>query len=157
MRQQTSNLLQPRTHDSVSQGRWLLCEEKIHYEATEGSWRLKSFSWSQDISTISSSHYLNRKAARHCRVVQYKEECPPHRIEYTLEIKPEWGTQAEEKPIWDTTWRLRGKWVGYVIGFLLMVFVVVFQDTQSFRFFQKIRITGHSLKVASYHVQTTVQ
>ena len=30
------------------------------------------------LDTISSSHYSNRKAARHGSVVRFKEECPPH-------------------------------------------------------------------------------
>ena len=59
----------------------------------------------QDISTISSSHYSNRKAAEHCSMVQFKEECPHHRIDRPLGR----STRTEEKPLRDTTCRLCGK------------------------------------------------
>ena len=69
----------------------------------------ENFSRSQDISTISSSHYSNRKVAGHCSMVRFKEECPPHRIDCPLGRKPEGSTRAEEKPLRDTACRLRGK------------------------------------------------
>ena len=70
---------------------------------------LESFSGSQDISTISSSHYSNRKMAGHCSMVRFKEECPPHRIDCPLGRKPGRSTRAEEKPLRDTPCWLRGK------------------------------------------------
>ena len=33
---------------------------------------------------ISSSHYSNREAARHCSVVRFKEKYPPHRTDCPL-------------------------------------------------------------------------
>ena len=73
-------------HNSVSQAGWMPCEEtkKFQYEATAWNQWLESFCAPQDISTISSSHYSNRKVARHCSVVQFKEECPLHRIDSSL-------------------------------------------------------------------------
>ena len=73
--------------------------KKFYYEATEWRKWLESFSGSQDIFTISSSH---------CSVVRFKEECP-HRIDCLLGRKPGGGTRVEEKPIRDTACRLRGK------------------------------------------------
>ena len=63
----------------------------------------------QDIPTISSSHYSNRKEARHCSIVLFKEECLPHRIDCPLGRKPGGSTGAEEKPTWDTVCWLLGK------------------------------------------------
>ena len=63
----------------------------------------------QDVSTVSSSHYSNRKTVRHCSVFRFKEECPPHKIDCPLGKKPGGGTQAEEKLIRDTASRMRGK------------------------------------------------
>ena len=83
--------------------------KKLQYKATKWSLWLESFSRSQDISTISSSHYSNRKATRHCSIVWFKEECSLHRIDYPLGRKLGGGTRAEEKPIQDTVCQLRGK------------------------------------------------
>ena len=99
------------THNSVSQGRWKSCEEtkKCQYEATERSEWPESFSGFRDISTISSSHYSNRKAAGHCSMVRFKEECSSYRIDCPLGRKPGGSTRAEEKAIRDTTCQLCGK------------------------------------------------
>ena len=83
--------------------------KKSQYEATEWSKWLESFSGSQDISTISSLHYLNKNVARHCSVVRFKEKCSPHRIDCPLRRKTGEGTQVEEKPIQDTACQLHGK------------------------------------------------
>ena len=99
------------THNSVSQGRWMsFWGTKIPIlsywtELVTG----RGFSGSQDISTISSSHYSNRKAAGYCSMVRFKEECPPHRIDCPLGRKPGGSTRAEEKPLRDTACWLRGK------------------------------------------------
>ena len=147
------------THYSVSQGRWMPCGEtkkKSQYEATEWSWWLESFSESQDISTIFSSHYSNRKAARYHCVVRFKENCP------LIELTVPWEENREEA--------LEGKknryeklradcgekgWIYHVIpiedacrGFL---------RHSSISFLSKIGITGRSLKIASYRLQATVQ
>ena len=60
-------------------------------------------------STISSSQDSNRKAAEHCSMVWFKEECPPHRIDCPLGRKLGGSTQEEEKPIWNTACRLHEK------------------------------------------------
>ena len=63
----------------------------------------------QDISTISSSHSSNRKAAGHCSMIRFKEAYLPHRIDCLLGRKLGGSTQVEEKPLRDTVCRLRGK------------------------------------------------
>ena len=73
------------------------------------SYWMESFNESQDISTIFSSHCSNRKAARHCSMVWFKEECHPHRIHCSLERKPGGGTQVEDELIRETVCWLRGK------------------------------------------------
>ena len=75
---------------------------------TWGYWT-ENFSRSQDISTISSSHYPNRKVSGHCSMVRFKEKCPPHRIDCPLGRKPRGSTRAEEKPLRDTACWLCGK------------------------------------------------
>ena len=99
------------THNLVSQGMSMSCEEtnKSKCEATERSLWLESFSGSKDMSTITSSHDSNRKAARHWSVVRFKKDYPPHRIDCPLVRKPGESNRAEEKPIWDTACSLRGK------------------------------------------------
>ena len=49
------------------------------------------------------------KRAGHCSMVRFKEKCPPRRIDCPLGRKPGGSTRAEEKPLRDTTCRLRGK------------------------------------------------
>ena len=128
------------------------CEEtkKFQYEAT------KSFSGSQDISTISSSHYSNRKAAGHFSMVRFKEECPPHRTDCLLERKSGGDTWAEKKTIWDTAYRLHGKGLDTPYysywGWLLWFF-----GHSVITFLSKIGITSRSLKVASNCLQTPAQ
>ena len=113
---------------------------------------MESVSVYQGISTISSSHYSNRKVARHCSMVRFKEECPPHRIDCPLERKPGGSTRAEEKPI--KTLRADCVEKGWIChgchGFLGHSVILLF-------FFSKIGISGHSLKVASNCLQTMAQ
>ena len=46
---------------------------------------------------------------KHCSMVRFKEERPPHRIDCLLGRKPGGSTRTEEKPIRDSACRLRGK------------------------------------------------
>ena len=84
-----------------------------------------------------------------------KEECPPHRIDCPLGSKSGGSTRAEEKPIRDTAYRLRGKGLDMpcdsYCGWLSW-----FSRTLS-HFLSKIGITGRSLKVASNRLQTAAQ
>ena len=116
---------------------------------------LESFSGSKDISTISSSHYSNRKVAGYCSIVRFKEECPPHRIDCRLGRKPWGSTRAEEKQLRDTACRLLRKgWICHVIpievGCGFLAYSVI-------SFLSKIGITCRSLKVALNRLLTTAQ
>ena len=148
-------------NSQVSQGRWMSCEKTktSQYEATEQSKWLESFSGSQDISTISSSHYSNRKAAGHCSMVRLKEVCS-HRIDCRQGRKPIGSTRAEEKPIRDTACRLRADCVekGWMCDVIpIKVGCRGFLGHSVISFLSKIGITGHSLKVASNCLQTAAQ
>ena len=82
------------------------------------SYWMESFSGSQDISTISSSHYSNRKAAGHCSMVQFLL------IELTKKKtgrKHTSGRKTATKYCVPTAW----KRVGYAKWFLLRLVVVV--------------------------------
>ena len=61
------------------------------------------------------SHYSNGKAAGHCSMVQFKEECPPHRIDCPLGRKPGGSTRAEEKPLRGHCVPTAWKRVGYAM------------------------------------------
>ena len=107
---------------------------------------MESFSRSKDISTISSSHYSNRKATGHCSMVRFKEECPPHRIDCPLGRKPRGSTRAKEKPLRDTACHVIPIEVG-CRGFL---------GHSVISFLSKIGITGRSVK-SSNRLQTTAR
>ena len=110
----------------------------------------------QDASTISSSHYSNREATRYCSMVRFKEECSLYRIDGSLGRKPKGGAWTVEKPIRDTVCRLVGKgWICHVIP--IEVGCRGFLGNSVISFLSKIGITSRSLKVASNHIQTTVQ
>ena len=96
---------------------------------------VESFSRSQDISTISSSHYSTWKATGHCSMVRFKEECLPHRIDCSLGRKSGWSKRSEIKPLRDTACCLCGKWLAMPCDW----------------------ITWRSLKIASNRLQTTAQ
>ena len=107
-------------------------------------------------STISSSHYSNRKVARHCSMVQFKEESPPHRIDCTLGRKPGGGTRAEEKK-YEILHAdcMEKEWICHVIP--IEVGCYGFLGHSVILFLSKIGITGRNLKVTSNHFQTTGQ
>ena len=98
------------THNSVSQGRWMSCEEtnkipKWSYWTELVTGKFQRFSR----YLYNFQFPLFRKATGHCSMVGFKEECPPHRIDCPLGIKPGGSTRAEEKPTRDTACRLQGK------------------------------------------------
>ena len=109
-----------------------------------------------DISTISSSHYSNRKAARHCSMVWFKEECSPHRIDCPLEENLA-DAHERKKNRYET---LRADCVekGCICHVIpIEVRCCGFLGHSVISFLSKIGITGRSLKVAANRLQTTVQ
>ena len=116
---------------------------------------MERFRGSQDIFTIFSSHYSNRKEAGHCSMVRFKEECPPHRIDCPLVRKPGGSSRAEEKPIR----ALRADCVENVICHVIPIGVGCrgFLGHSVISSLSKIGFTGRSLKVASNRLQTTAQ
>ena len=124
------------THNSVSQGRWMSCEEtknrnmKLLNGASD--WKV-----SVDLKTsLQFPIHITQTEKRPNIVAWSDSECPPHRIDCPLGRKPWGSTRAEEKPMRDTACRLRGKGLDMLCdsycGWLLW-----FSRTLSFRFFQK--------------------
>ena len=104
---------------------------------------------SQGISTISSSHYSNRKAARHCSVVfiELTVPCEENREEAHERKKNRFETLRADC--------VEEGWICYVIP--IEVDCRRFLGHSVISFLSKIGITGRSLKVATNLLQTTVQ
>ena len=89
-------------------------------------------------------------------MVWFKEDCPSHRIDCPLERKPGGGTQTEE----NRCETLRADCVekgGICRVIPTEVGCLGFLGHSVISFLSKIGITGCSLKVTSYRLQTTVQ
>ena len=92
-------------------------------------------------------------------MVRFKEKCS-HRIDCPLGRKPEGGTRVEEKPIQNTACWLCADCVekGWIChGIPIEVGCRGFLGYSVISFLTKIGITGCSLKVAFYRLQTTAQ
>ena len=99
------------THYSVSQGRWMSCEEtkNPNMKLLNGA---RDWKVSVDLKTsLQFPIHIIQTEKRPDIVAWSDSECPPHRIDCPLGRKPWGSTRAEEKPIRDTACRLRGKGV----------------------------------------------
>ena len=93
------------THNSVSQGRWMSCEETKKILIRSYWMELVTGKFQQ----ISRHLYNFQFTLFKQKSVRFKEECPPHRIDCLQGRKPGGSTRVEENPIRDTACRLRGK------------------------------------------------
>ena len=105
---------------------------------------------------ISSSHYSNRKVARHCSMVRFKEKCPPHRIDCPWEENRE-EAHKRKKNRYETLCAdsMDKDWICHVIS--IEFGCQAFLGHSVISFLSKIGITGRSLKVISNRLQTTAQ
>ena len=117
---------------------------------------LENFSGSQDITIISSSHYSNRKAARHCSVVRFKKSVSPHRIDCPPGEENREGAHERKKNRYETLRadRMEKGWIYHVIP--IEVCCRGFLGYSVILFLSKIGITSCSLKVSLYRLQTPV-
>ena len=101
--------------------------------------------------------FTNRKAAGHCSMVRFKEECPPHRTDCHLGKKNREEALGRKKNRYET---LRADCVEK--GLICHVIPIEvgcrgFIGHSVISFLSKIGITACSLKVASNRLQTTAQ
>ena len=123
-----------RTHNSVSQGMWMSCEEtkNPNMKLLNGAsaWKV-----SADLKTSQQFPVHIIKTEKRPDIVTWSESKKSVLlIELTVPREENREEALEQKKNrYKTAW----KRVGYAMWFLLRLVVVVFLDTQSFHFFQK--------------------